>query len=181
MSNLEFDKKVEYIFESLNDSFNIDKMLLNSVEFDEFKQAIQKGLDKYYDDQDKGTIEDIEMPIEISLSLEQFEQVESVLEKEYSLNTDTCDCGEWIVYLDGLGYFTLSNSCRKSNGCPSGMQWCVDDVAYIYDKSIYEEGYDWNNISLLYTINNNQVKRLREIANETLRRQKGYDEYGEEL
>lgn len=181
MSNLKFDEKVEYIYKSLNNSFNIDRLLLNSVESNEFKKAIQTGLDNYYNDQDKNTVEDIEMPSEISLSSEQIEKVESVLSEEYSLNADSCDCGDWIVFLDGLGYFTLSNSCRKSSGCPSGMQWCVGDVAYIYDKSVYEEDYDWDNISLLHTVNHNQVKYLREIANDTLRNQKGYDEYGEEL
>lgn len=85
------------------------------------------------------------------------------------------------MYLDKLGYFTLSNSCRKSNHCPNGMQWCIDDVAYIYDKSVYEEMYDWDNISLLYTINRNQVEALRAIANNTLRKEHGFDEYGEEI
>lgn len=175
MGDIKFDEKVDYIYNSINKSFNIERMLLNNVEVDEFKSAIQRGLDDYFDSQD------ILMTQEIVLTDEQFEKVKSVLETEYTLEADGCDCGDWIVHLEGLGYFTLSNSCRKSSCCPSGMQWFVHTEAYIYDKNVAEECYDWENIKSLYEVDKRQVAKLRDIANNTLINQKGYDEYGEDL
>lgn len=43
-SNIKFDKRVEAIYNSINESFNLEGMLLNYIEINEFKTAIEKGL-----------------------------------------------------------------------------------------------------------------------------------------
>lgn len=45
--NMEFSEKVEYVYNSIKNSFYIEGMLLNYVERNEFKLAIQKGIDDY--------------------------------------------------------------------------------------------------------------------------------------
>ena len=87
---------------------------------------------------------------------------------------------EFIVYLENLGYFTLSTYCRKGT-FDKDLLWSIDDYAYIYDKSVYHEMYDWDNIELKYKVDRKQVQILKDIANESIRKFKGMDEFGREL
>lgn len=172
---MKFNEETEYIFKSINDSFNLERLLLNHVEIDEFKQAIERGLYDY-----NKTLES-EQTQDIILTEEQFNKIATELSNTQSWFREDCDCGDFIIYLDGLGYFTMSTYCSKSMFCYDGMLWDLDDCAYIYDKSVFKEEYDWDNIELKYNINRKQVLELREIANEAIRQLKNKDEYGEEL
>lgn len=172
---MKFKEKTEYVFKSINNSFNIERMLLNDVEVNEFKQAIERGLDDY----DRAL--KFEPIKEITLTEEQFNIVKTSLSNTYLWFREGCDCGDFIIYLEGIGYFTLSTHCRKSSSCDDEMLWSIDDYACIYDKSVYNEMYDWENIELLYKVNGKQVQVLKDVANESIRQLKNMDEYGEEL
>lgn len=120
----------------------------------------------------------------IKLNNEQFEEVKEELEVAYSLylsdyhNNDDCNCGAWCVYLEGLGYFTLINICKESSDCPSGKLWHISNQAFIYDKSIRSECFDWSDLSVLYRVDDKQVELLRDIANKAIADLNRYDEYG---
>lgn len=118
---------------------------------------------------------------EIELSKEQLSIIENELLDINSWYRNGCDCGEFIIFLEDLGFFTLSTFCRKSSACSNDTIWAFDDNAYIYDKSVYLEAYDWNNINLKYKINKKQVSKLITIANESIKEYYGYDEFGEEI
>ena len=117
---------------------------------------------------------------EITLTKDQFDIVKTSLSNVNSWFTEGCECGDFIVYLEGLGYFTLSTYCRKGT-FDKDLLWSIDDYAYIYDKSVYHEMYDWDNIELKYNVDRKQVQILKDIANESIRKFKGMDEFGREL
>lgn len=119
--------------------------------------------------------------MKIKLNDEQLKKIKNELSNISNWYTDCCDCGDWIVYLEGLGYFTLSTYCRKSMSCPSGKLWEIDDIAYIYDKNVQLEEFDWDNIKIEHIIDEGQVGELREIANDTIREMREYDEYGNDI
>ena len=117
---------------------------------------------------------------EITLTKDQFDIVKTSLSNVNSWFTEGCECGDFIVYLENLGYFTLSTYCRKGT-FDKDLLWSIDDYAYIYDKSVYHEMYDWDNIEMKYSVDRKQVQILKDVANESIRKFKGMDEYGEKL
>lgn len=177
MNCLNFKKETEYVFEAINDSFNIERLLLNKMEVNEFKQAIERGLDNY----NKYLNENSDYINEIQLNDKQLAKVKVALSSIDSWYRHLCDCGDFIVYLEDLGYFTLTTYCKEDYYRSDEALWHFESNAYIYDKSVYNEDYDWDNIELKYKINEKQVSFLTEVANETIKKLRGYDEYGKEL
>lgn len=197
MSFIQFNDETNFIYESINNSMNLEQILKTSIDVNNFKQAIENGINNYNDSlkestknkdllndditNDSNIEDDINITQEIYLNSKQLAKIEEGLSNIYSWKKEGCDCGDFIVFVDGLGYFTLSTMCRKSSGCSNGTLWCFDDNAYIYDKSVYDEVYDWDNIQVLYKVNTEQTYKLIEIANNTIIEEYGYNEYGEEL
>lgn len=178
VKGVEIKNEVDYIFEAINNAFDMEE-LLGSPKAEELKRAIQNGLDDFKDSKTETIIGN-----EVTLTNEQFEEVKEELEVPYSLyisdihNNDDCNCGAWCVYLKGLGYFTLLNICKESSDCPSEKLWHVKNEAYIYDKSIISECFDWSDLSVLYRVNDKQVELLRDIANKAICDSKRHNEYG---
>lgn len=180
----EIKTEVDYIFESINNAFNME-MLLGGSKADELRIAIQNGLDDFKESSIVKT--EVIIADEVTLTEKQFNEVKKELKISYSLyhshnhNNDDCNCGAWCVELEGLGYFTLINVCKESSDCPSGKLWHINNQAYIYDKSIISECFDWSDIDTLYKVNDKQVEILKDIANKTLAEGKAYNEYGKKL
>lgn len=197
MSFIKFKDETNFIYESINNSMNLEQILKTSIDVNNFKQAIENGINNYHNSlkestKDKDLLNDdvtnnsniennINITPEIYLSSKQLAKIEEGLSNIHSWKTEGCDCGDFIVFVEGLGYFTLSTMCRKSSGCPDGTLWNFYDEAYIYDKSVYDEVYDWDNIKTLYKVNTEQTYKLIEIANNTIMNEYGCNEYGEEL
>lgn len=78
--------------------------------------------------------------INIILSDKQLKDIENDLKQNNRGNFDGCLCGYYEFKLDDIGYVTMEVHCRKSNKCPSHMEWFVDDVAKIWSNSLSEIG-----------------------------------------
>lgn len=179
-------KDVEIVFKTIEDKIGLSKFVQLGFTADSLKEAIKEGLDEIAKETDQeirktcsngGSI----LVPELELSPQQMQLIENELNRKNSLLREGCDCGEWIVYLDGIGYFTLSCHCRKSTVCPVEMDWFIDNQAYIYSKSLYEIDYDFANVRLLYRVNIEQALLLKEIANKALCLEKGTSEFGKPL
>ena len=90
---------------------------------------------------------------------------------------DGCYCGNWSIYIDNLGYLTLSSSCRKGDNCPDGKEYHIDEKVYILDKNIIME----DDAVVLFEIEHDQALKIVNMAYLTLYADCGMDEFGNYL
>lgn len=126
----------------------------------------------------------------ITLIEEQLSYVKRAWSEEHvGVYEDGCLCGYFECLVDGVGYLTIDTYCRKSNGCPNGMSWFVDDNVKVWNNSVSYWGYvpeeneldKDEELKLLGYIDEVSAKELREIIRRTIIRDYSYrntDEYG---
>ena len=113
----------------------------------------------------------------ITLKDEVMEKVKEELKDITNADYDGCYCGNWSIYIDGLGYLTLTSSCRKSSNCPDGKEYHIDEKVYILDKNIIME----DDAVVLFEIEHDQALRIVNMAYSTLYEDCGMDEFGNYL
>ena len=113
----------------------------------------------------------------ITLKDEVMEEVMEELKDISNANYDGCYCGEWSIYIDNLGYLTLTSSCRKSGECPDGKEYHIDEKVYILDKNIIME----DDAIVLFEIEPDQALKIVNMAYLTLYADCGIDEFGNYL
>lgn len=110
----------------------------------------------------------------ITLKDEVMEEVKEELKDITNADYDGCYCGNWSIYIDNLGYLTLTSSCRKSGECPDGKEYHIDEKVYILDKNIIME----DDAMILFEIEHDQALRIVNMAYSTLYKDCGMDEFG---
>lgn len=113
----------------------------------------------------------------ITLKDEVMEEVKEELKDITNADYDGCYCGNWSIYIDNLGYLTLSSSCRKGDNCPDGKEYHIDEKVYILDKNIIME----DDAEILFEIEPDQALRIVNMAYLTLYADCGMDEFGNYL
>ena len=113
----------------------------------------------------------------IRLEDEVMEEVTEELKDITNADYDGCYCGNWSIYIDNLGYLTLSSSCRKGDNCPDGKEYHIDEKVYILDKNIIME----DDTIVLFEIEPNQASKIVNMAYLTLYADCGMDEFGNYL
>ena len=113
----------------------------------------------------------------IRLEDEVMEEVMEELKDITNADYDGCYCGNWSIYIDNLGYLTLSSSCRKGDNCPDGKEYHIDEKVYILDKNIIME----DDAVVLFEIEHDQALKIVNLAYSTLYADCGMDEFGNYL
>ena len=113
----------------------------------------------------------------IRLEDEVMERVTEELKDITNADYDGCYCGNWSIYIDNLGYLTLSSSCRKGDNCPDGKEYHIDEKVYILDKNIIME----DDVVVLFEIEPDQALKIVNMAYSTLYKDCGMDEFGNYL
>ena len=113
----------------------------------------------------------------ITLKDEVMEEVKEELKDITNADYDGCYCGNWSIYIDNLGYLTLSSSCRKGDNCPDGKEYHIDEKVYILDKNIIME----DDAEILFEIEPDQALKIVNLAYLTLYADCGMDEFGNYL
>ena len=113
----------------------------------------------------------------ITLKDEVMEEVKEELKDITNADYDGCYCGNWSIYIDNLGYLTLSSSCRKGDNCPDGKEYHIDEKVYILDKNIIME----DDVVVLFEIEPDQALKIVNMAYLTLYADCGMDEFGNYL
>ena len=113
----------------------------------------------------------------IRLEDEVMEEVKEELKDITNTDYDGCYCGNWSIYIDNLGYLTLSSSCRKGDNCPDGKEYHIDEKVYILDKNIIME----DDAVVLFEIEHDQALKIVNLAYLTLYADCGMDEFGNYL
>ena len=113
----------------------------------------------------------------IRLEDEVMERVTEELKDITNADYDGCYCGNWSIYIDNLGYLTLSSSCRKGDNCPDGKEYHIDEKVYILDKNIIME----DDVEILFEIEPDQALKIVNMAYSTLYKDCGMDEFGNYL
>ena len=113
----------------------------------------------------------------ITLKDEVMEEVAEELKDIRNADYDGCYCGNWSIYIDDLGYLTLTSSCRKSGECPDGKEYHIDEKVYILDKNIIME----DDVVVLFEIEHDQALKIVNMAYSTLYKDCGMDEFGNYL
>ena len=113
----------------------------------------------------------------ITLKDEVMEEVKEELKDITNADYDGCYCGNWSIYIDNLGYLTLSSSCRKGDNCPDGKEYHIDEKVYILDKNIIME----DDVVVLFEIEHDQALKIVNMAYSTLYKDCGMDEFGNYL
>ena len=113
----------------------------------------------------------------IRLEDEVMEEVKEELKDITNADYDGCYCGNWSIYIDNLGYLTLSSSCRKGDNCPDGKEYHIDEKVYILDKNIIME----DDTVVLFEIEHDQALKIVNLAYLTLYADCGMDEFGNYL
>ena len=113
----------------------------------------------------------------IRLEDEVMERVTEELKDITNADYDGCYCGNWSIYIDNLGYLTLSSSCRKGDNCPDGKEYHIDEKVYILDKNVIME----DDVEILFEIEHDQALKIVNMAYSTLYKDCGMDEFGNYL
>ena len=151
----------------------------------ELSEALGEILDKAMDE-DEVKINDSkkdtdEVPAHtfdiIRLEDEVMERVTEELKDITNADYDGCYCGNWSIYIDNLGYLTLSSSCRKGDNCPDGKEYHIDEKVYILDKNIIME----DDVEILFEIEPDQALKIVNMAYSTLYKDCGMYEFGNYL
>ena len=160
-----------------------DKEEVETTEDKEDKNELSEVLGEILDkamDEDKVKDTD-EVPAHtfdiIRLEDEVMERVTEELKDITNADYDGCYCGNWSIYIDNLGYLTLSSSCRKGDNCPDGKEYHIDEKVYILDKNIIME----DDVEILFEIEPDQALRIVNMAYLTLYADCGMDEFGNYL
>ena len=160
-----------------------DKEEVETTEDKEDKNELSEVLGEILDkamDEDKVKDTD-EVPAHtfdiITLKDEVMEEVKEELKDITNADYDGCYCGNWSIYIDNLGYLTLSSSCRKGDNCPDGKEYHIDEKVYILDKNIIME----DDAEILFEIEPDQALKIVNMAYSTLYRDCGMDEFGNYL
>ena len=166
-----------------------DKEEVETTEDKEDKNELSEVLGEILDkamDEDKVKINDSkkdtdEVPARtfdiITLKDEVMEEVKEELKDITNADYDGCYCGNWSIYIDNLGYLTLSSSCRKGDNCPDGKEYHIDEKVYILDKNIIME----DDVVVLFEIEHDQALKIVNMAYSTLYKDCGMDEFGNYL
>ena len=166
-----------------------DKEEVETTEDKEDKNELSEVLGEILDkamDEDKVKINDSkkdtdEVPARtfdiITLKDEVMEEVKEELKDITNADYDGCYCGNWSIYIDNLGYLTLSSSCRKGDNCPDGKEYHIDEKVYILDKNIIME----DDAVVLFEIEHDQALKIVNLAYLTLYADCGMDEFGNYL
>ena len=166
-----------------------DKEEVETTEDKEDKNELSEVLGEILDkamDEDKVKINDSkkdtdEVPAHtfdiIRLEDEVMEKVAEELKDIRNADYDGCYCGNWSIYIDDLGYLTLTSSCRKSGKCPDGKEYHIDEKVYILDKNIIME----DDAEVLFEIEHDQALKIVNLAYLTLYADCGMDEFGNYL
>ena len=160
-----------------------DKEEAETTEDEEDKNELSEVLGEILDkamDEDKVKDTD-EVPAHtfdiIRLEDEVMERVTEELKDITNADYDGCYCGNWSIYIDNLGYLTLSSSCRKGDNCPDGKEYHIDEKVYILDKNIIME----DDAVVLFEIEHDQALKIVNLAYLTLYADCGMDEFGNYL
>ena len=160
-----------------------DKEEVETTEDKEDKNELSEVLGEILDkamDEDKVKDTD-EVPAHtfdiIRLEDEVMERVTEELKDITNADYDGCYCGNWSIYIDNLGYLTLSSSCRKGDNCPDGKEYHIDEKVYILDKNIIME----DDVVVLFEIEHDQALKIVNMAYSTLYKDCGMDEFGNYL
>ena len=160
-----------------------DKEEVETTEDKEDKNELSEVLGEILDkamDEDKVKDTD-EVPAHtfdiIRLEDEVMERVTEELKDITNADYDGCYCGNWSIYIDNLGYVTLSSSCRKGDNCPDGKEYHIDEKVYILDKNIIME----DDVEILFEIEHDQALKIVNLAYLTLYADCGMDEFGNYL
>ena len=166
-----------------------DKEEAETTEDEEDKNELSETLGEILNkamDEDKVKINDSkkdtdEVPARtfdiITLKDEVMEEVKEELKDITNADYDGCYCGNWSIYIDNLGYLTLSSSCRKGDNCPDGKEYHIDEKVYILDKNIIME----DDAVVLFEIEHDQALKIVNLAYSTLYADCGMDEFGNYL
>lgn len=151
---------------------------VEEVKDKEEKEDVETTEDEF-EDEDIEIIDDEEnIPI-IKLKDEVMEEVTEELKDITNADYDGCYCGDWSIYIDDLGYLTLSSSCRKSSNCPDGKEYHIDEEVYILDKDVNDFGGE--DAEILFEIEHDQALRIVNLAYLTLYADCGMDEFGNDI
>ena len=166
-----------------------DKEEVETTEDEEDKNELSETLGEILNkamDEDKVKINDSkkdtdEVPAHtfdiIRLEDEVMGEVMKELKDITNADYDGCYCGNWSIYIDNLGYLTLSSSCRKGDNCPDGKEYHIDEKVYILDKNIIME----DDAVVLFEIEHDQALKIVNLAYLTLYADCGMDEFGNYL
>ena len=166
-----------------------DKEEVETTEDKEDKNELSEVLGEILDkamDEDKVKINDSKKDTDevpactfdiITLKDEVMEEVKEELKDITNADYDGCYCGNWSIYIDNLGYLTLSSSCRKGDNCPDGKEYHIDEKVYILDKNIIME----DDAVVLFEIEHDQALKIVNMAYLTLYADCGMDEFGNYL
>ena len=152
----------------------------NKEDKNELSEVLGEILDKAMDeDEENDGKEDDEVPTHVVITLkdEAMEEVKEGLKDIRNADYDGCYCGNWSIYIDNLGYLTLTSSCRKSGECPDGKEYHIDEKVYILDKNIIME----DDAMILFEIEPDQALKIVNMAYSTLYKDCGMDEFGNYL
>ena len=151
----------------------------NKEDKNELSEVLGEILDKAMDEDEENDGEEDEVPTHVVITLkdEAMEEVKEGLKDIRNADYDGCYCGNWSIYIDNLGYLTLTSSCRKSGECPDGKEYHIDEKVYILDKNVIME----DDAMILFEIEHDQALRIVNMAYSTLYKDCGMDEFGNYL
>lgn len=151
----------------------------NKEDKNELSEVLGEILDKAMDEDEENDGEEDEVPTHVVITLkdEAMEEVKEGLKDIRNADYDGCYCGNWSIYIDNLGYLTLTSSCRKSGECPDGKEYHIDEKVYILDKNIIME----DDAMILFEIEPDQALKIVNMAYSTLYKDCGMDEFGNYL
>ena len=102
-----------------------------------------------------------------------------------------CLCGYYEIYIEEIGYITVKTHCRKVSDCPDGMNWFVEDTAYVWDKSVCMLGYVpteqealEDDLILLGYLDDYSLKEIKQIIRKDIMANHSWnntDEYGKQI
>lgn len=151
----------------------------NKEDKNELSEVLGEILDKAMDEDEENDGEEDEVPTHVVITLkdEAMEEVKEGLKDIRNADYDGCYCGNWSIYIDNLGYLTLTSSCRKSGECPDGKEYHIDEKVYILDKNVNME----DDAEILFEIEPDQALKIVNMAYSTLYKDCGMDEFGNYL
>lgn len=148
----------------------------NKEDKNELSEVLGEILDKAMDEDEENDGEEDEAPTHVVITLkdEAMEEIKEGLKDIRNADYDGCYCGNWSIYIDNLGYLTLTSLCRKSGECPDGKEYHIDEKVYILDKNIIME----DDAVVLFEVEHDQALKIVNMAYSTLHEDCGMDEYG---
>jgi hypothetical protein len=100
---------------------------------------------------------------------------------EYGFTFDGCYCGTYVYQLNDNLFLTLTTSCHKSNNCPDGYAWVLDEpefYAHVPDDSedINGCGYANREYQLPVNLPQHQYEEIMNTARNKVTEQLGRGE-----